>query len=98
MKDDALLISVELRKSGRISGEMAGDFGTDRAVAESVLRLAFPHVQRVQWSKTATGWAFEGMMPLLQLPSPGEAAPAPAAAPAAAISAAASRPARRRKS
>jgi hypothetical protein len=56
------LISLHVTTDGMVEGELGGEFGTSREVAQGVLGIALPMVSSASWEKVAGGWAFKGVM------------------------------------
>lgn len=60
---DALMMRIEMRRGGTARGVVGASMAPTVDVARILLRLAFPSFSRVQWTKTAEGFAFEALMP-----------------------------------
>lgn len=62
MTDD-LMMRIEMRRGGTARGVVGSGMAPNVDIARILLRLAFPSFSRVQWTKTAEGFAFEALMP-----------------------------------
>lgn len=62
MSDD-LMMRIEMRRGGKAVGAVGFSMAPTVDVARILLRLAFPTLSRVEWSRGDEGWTFSALMP-----------------------------------